>query len=210
MSLNIQYIEADFDISELENRSWETASEVVIERYWSGKKAPVERHTSVRLLWSSAALYVRFSANQYEPLIISENPNLEAKTDGLWDRDVCEIFIAPESGNTAHYFEFEIAPTGEWLDLEITISGNKRETNWDYYSEMKCAAEIGITQIRVAAKIHWNAFGKPPRANEIWAGNLFRILGSGESRGYLAWQPTETDMPNFHVPSKFGEFKFQK
>lgn len=210
MSLNIQFIDADFEISEIGSESWAAAANISIDKYWSGESAPEKRHASAKLLWSKTALYVHFSCNQYEPLVVNETPKLAVKTNSLWNRDVCEIFIAPDKKHAGHYFEFEIAPTGEWLDLEIKFSGKNRETNLDYDSEMRCAAEVSATQLRAAAKIPWEAFGKMPCANEIWFGNLFRIVGAGESRGYLAWRPTETQVPNFHVPSKFGEFIFQE
>ena len=44
---------------------------------------------------------------------------------GLWDRDVCEIFIAPDEHVIERYFEFEAAPTGEWLDVAIHWSPTK-------------------------------------------------------------------------------------
>ena len=47
-----------------------------------------------------------------------------------------------------------------------------------------------------------------PSSGDVWHGNIFRCVGKGENRGYLAWQPTETPAPNFHVPEKFGEFEF--
>jgi len=200
--------EEDFPISELDSDNWQRASDIEINKYWSGEKARVGRHAKARLLWSDSALYVRFEANQIEPLVISESPNLKGKTIGLWDRDVCEIFVAPNSKESGRYFEFEIAPNGEWIDLEIHRMPDKRETDFDYISEMESSAKIEIGKVWMAIKIEWKAFGKIPNANEIWKGNLFRCVGSGETRGYLAWQPTRTETPNFHVPETFGEFEF--
>jgi hypothetical protein len=57
-------------------------------------------------------------------------------------------------------------------------------------------------------KIPWEAFGKKPSAGDVWVGNIFRCVGAGPDRGYLAWQPTMTETPNFHVTEKFGELKF--
>lgn len=57
-------------------------------------------------------------------------------------------------------------------------------------------------------KINWQAFGKKPNEGKIWHGNLFRCVGEGETRGYLAWQPTMTEKPNFHFPEAFGEIEF--
>ena len=208
MQIKIAHIKKDFLIDELDHKFWEKAQNVLIENYWSGEEAASGRHVKVKLLWSYSAFYIRFEANQIEPLVISESPNLKGKTIGLWDRDVCEIFVAPNSKESGRYFEFEIAPNGEWIDLEIHRMPDKRETDFDYISEMESSAKIEIGKVWMAIKIEWKAFGKIPNANEIWKGNLFRCVGSGETRGYLAWQPTRTETPNFHVPEAFGEFEF--
>jgi alpha-galactosidase len=208
--IKIAHIEKDFPISELDNKSWKKAKKVSIENYWSGKRAEIGRHAKATLLWSDAAFYIRFEANQTEPLVINQTPNLKSKTRGLWDRDVCEIFVAPNADEPRRYYEFEIAPTGEWIDLAIHQLPDRRETDFEYNSGMQSAAKIGTNKIVTAIKIEWKAFGKTPQVNEIWKGNLFRCVGAGDARGYLSWQATKTETPNFHVPEAFGEFQFIK
>jgi alpha-galactosidase len=206
--LTIAHISADFSIAELDNKSWNKASDTLIDKYWSGKPAHAGRYVNARLLWSNNALYVRFEATQTEPLIVSDPPNLATKTKGLWDRDVCEIFIAPDKNNRNKYFEFEIAPNGEWIDLGIEIVSGKRSTDFDYRSGMESATRIEKDKVVMAIKVPFKALGKTPKAGDIWLGNLFRCVGKDPDRGYLAWQPTSTEKPNFHVPEKFGEFEF--
>jgi hypothetical protein len=179
--LKIKFLKNDFPVGEFGNKNWENAAEISIDKYWSGTAAPTGRHAKAKLLWSNTALYVRFEANQDEPLVVSEKPNLKSKTLGLWDRDVCEIFVAPNITEPRKYFEFEIAPNGEWIDLGIYQLPDCRETDWDYQSGMQSAAKIESGKITMA---------------------------SGEMRGYLAWQPTKTPEPAFHVPQAFGEFEF--
>ncbi|MDQ3324063.1 MAG: carbohydrate-binding family 9-like protein [Acidobacteriota bacterium] len=208
--IKIARIEKDFSINEFDNKDWQKAKEIEAGKYWSGEIAPNGRHFKAKLLWSDVALHVRFRANQSEPLIISDTPNLESKTIGLWDRDVCEIFVAPDKNNLQKYFEFEIAPSGEWIDLKIQQTPNGRQTDFDYDSEMQSAARIEKDKVLMQLKIGWKAFGKTPKAGDVWRGNLFRCVGAGETRSYLAWQPTRTDEPNFHVPEAFGEFEFSE
>ncbi len=210
MRVKIPHIEKDFLIGEIDHEFWKKAQEILIENYWSGEKATSGRHAKARLLWSDSAFYIRFEANQTEPLVISKTPNLKTGTKGLWDRDVCEIFVAPNSKQSNKYFEFEIAPNGEWVDLGIQLMSDKRETDLKYHSGMESAAKIEIGKVWMAMKIQWKAFGKIPKANDVWKGNLFRCVGRGETRGYLAWSPTQTETPNFHVPEAFGEFEFVK
>jgi hypothetical protein len=206
----VKYIKSDFPISELENKSWEKAQTIEVDKYWSGENVPKERRFKAKLLWSDTAVYVRFEANQKEPLIVSETPNLTSKTRGLWDRDVCEIFLAPNRAEFRKYFEFEIAPNGEWIDLGIHQMPDKRDTDWDYASGMQSKSLIGKDKILMAIKIEWKAFGKTPKAGDVWLGNIFRCVGKGKKRGYLAWSPTMTKEASFHVPEKFGEFEFVK
>src|SRR5918912_1655875 len=104
----------DFD-----NAAWAKARPVEIRRYWSGEDAPAGKHAEARIIWTDAALVVRFVARQTEPPVVCESPRLDQKTLGLWDRDVCEIFVAPDAAAPERYFEFEVAPTGEWVDLGI-------------------------------------------------------------------------------------------
>jgi hypothetical protein len=206
--IKIAHVKNDFSINELDNKAWKSAAETSIEKYWSGENAPKGRQFKAKLLWSDAALYVRFEANQNEPLVISEKANLTSKTRGLWDRDVCEIFLAPNKNEPRKYFEFEIAPNGEWIDLGIYQKPDERITDWDYVSGMKSAARIEKNKIVMAIKIEWKAFGKTPKTGEIWLGNVLRCVGSDPTRGYLTWQPTLTKEASFHVPEKFGEFEF--
>jgi len=208
--IKIKYLKNDFAVTELDNGNWKKAAEISIEKYWSGENAPIGRHAKAKLLWSKTAFYIRFEASQTEPLIVSDKPNLKNKTRGLWDRDVAEIFVAPDKSEPRKYFEFEIAPNGEWIDLAIHQMPERRETDWDYNSGMQSAARIEKDKVWMAIKIEWKAFGKTPQANEVWHGNLFRCVGAGETRGYLAWQPTKTPQPSFHVPEAFGEFEFTK
>src|SRR5258708_4971117 len=140
--LKIAHISKDFSIGNLNDTAWTKGSETAVVNYWSGNTAPEGRHFKVRLLWSTTALYVRFDASQSEPLVISDKPDLTKKTRGLWDRDVCEIFIAPNASQRNKYFEFEIAPTGEWIDLGIEVTPKERITDWDYKSGMTSTAKI--------------------------------------------------------------------
>ena len=199
----------DVEASDLDHAEWEKASAIHITRYWSGEEAPAGRQAEARVVWSNAALCVRFDCRQAEPLVISDAPQREQKTLGLWERDVCEIFIAPDAVEPERYFEFEAAPTGEWLDLAIHQMPEERETDWQYRSGMGVAARILEGRIMIALRVPWGAFPHAPQTGERWRANLFRCVGADPQRGYLAWQPTRTERPNFHVPQSFGWLYFK-
>ncbi|HLA95040.1 MAG TPA: carbohydrate-binding family 9-like protein [Pyrinomonadaceae bacterium] len=183
---------------------------VEIDKYWNGVSAPGNRTFSATMFWSDSYFYVLFEAKQSEPLIVNKSPHLDTKTMGLWDRDVCEIFIAPDINEPGKYFEFEVAPTGEWIDVALDATAGERKSDWEYRSGMESAAKIDQGLIVMAIRIPWTAFGKTPKIGDIWLGNLFRCIGKDPDRGYLAWSSTMTKSPNFHVPERFGEFEFVK
>ncbi len=206
--IEAHYTNAPLAVADLDNEEWMRARAVGLTRYWSGALAPPARHAEARAVWSQSALFVRFVCRQDEPLITSAAPQFEQKTMGLWDHDVCEIFVAPDAQNPQRYFEFEAAPTGEWLDLAIECHEDGRTTDWNFNSGMKAAASVRGGVVTIALSVPWAAFGKRPHASERWRANLFRCIGAGPSRGYLAWQPTRTPQPNFHLPSAFGWLEF--
>ena len=188
--------------------AWTAAEAVTITTYWSGETAPEGRHFTARLLWSESAFHVLFEADQNEPLVIADEPEISRKTIGLWERDVCEIFVAPDRDEPQRYFEFEAAPTGEWLDLKIDLTSGERVTDREYTSGMEVSARVEAGRVLIAMRIPWEAFGSRPQPDDVWLGNIFRCVGTGPDRGYLAWRPTMTDEPQFHVPEAFGEFRF--
>jgi Carbohydrate family 9 binding domain-like len=188
---------------------WNLAEPIMIQRLWSGEPASSERQAEARLCWSDAGLHVRFRGNQHEPLVISSAPNTTKKTLGLWDRDVCEIFVAPDPDNVSIYYEFEAAPTGEWVDLAIAITPSGRETEWDYASGMEAAAAFENKRVTVGMTIPWSERIPKPAAGVLWKVNLFRCVGPEEPARYLAWRPTGAPEPAFHIPEAFGWLRFE-
>ena len=194
--------------NDFENEIWKQCQPVKIEHYWSGEPAPASRHAEARICWSNEALHVRFIGNQQEPLVASANPQTEKKTLGLWDRDVCEIFLAPDPSKPDRYFEFEGAPTGEWIDLGITFTSEGRQTDWDFASGFTVAAKVEGEQLFVGMRIPWSEAIPKPQRGDVWRVNLFRCVGPESPDRYLAWRPTRTPEPNFHVPEAFGSLQF--
>jgi len=183
---------------------WQNTSPIVFCTDWQGKNPDPGRETKARVLWSGETLYLRFECRFYEFFLFSD-AEANGHHDHLWERDVAEAFLQPDSSRALCYREFEISPNGMWLDLDIfpggradlqsglqrSVSVNKRDQTW--------AAEMAIP-LR-ALTPHFD-----PRA--VWRANFFRVEGSKEPRTYLAWQPTKTPQPNFHVPSAFGRLRF--
>ncbi len=198
----------DLSATQLDHSAWKSAHAIKIDHYWSGEPAPAGRSAEATLLWSDNAIHVRYVCRQAEPLIASSDPQLAKKTLGLWDRDVCEIFLAPDPNVPERYFEFEAAPTSEWIDLALHTTPDKRETDWEFHSGMTAAARVEPGRVIIAMRLPWDHWIHKPQKGERWRANLFRCVGDGPTRGYLAWQPTHTPEPAFHVPSAFGWLRF--
>ena len=201
------WIAAGIYPAKLDSPHWQSAAPVEIKRRWSGEAAPLNHYAEARILWSDHALCVRFDCRQTEPPIISAQPQLDKKTIGLWHRDVCEIFIAPDQNVPSRYFEFEAAPNGEWVDLAIRFQESERKTDFEFSSGMTVAASVGEDKLIVVISIPWSYSIPKPEKGDKWRVNLFRCIGVGNER-YLAWQPTFTLDPNFHVPESFGWLEF--
>lgn len=207
----------DLAATDLNNPAWGKAKPVHLTRYWSGEPAPTGRHAEARILWSSAALHVRFGCHENELLVVSSKPQTSKKSIGLWDRDVCEIFIAPDPSVIERYYEFEAAPTGEWLDVAIHWMPDKRESDWHFHSGMTVASDLNHDPrilvkhgyFMIGMRIPWNDWIHEPNKGERWRVNLFRCVGKDPERGYLTWRPTRTPQPNFHVPQVFGWLVFK-
>ncbi|MGI9166178.1 MAG: carbohydrate-binding family 9-like protein [Pyrinomonadaceae bacterium] len=202
------WVDSDLLAVDMDHPAWTNAPAINLSRYWSGEEAPSNRHAEARIVWSEEAIVVRFLCPQAEPLIVSPNPQTDRKAIGLWDRDVCELFVAPDPDEPNRYFEFEAAPTGEWIDLAIDLTARGRETDWDFHSGMTAAAHVTKHRILIAMRIPWSLWIHKPQRGDRWRANLFRCVGIGEERGYIAWNPTRTAQPDFHVPDAFGWLHF--
>ena len=183
---------------------WQTAEAVAFCSDWQGKSRDPGRETRVRILWSSQKLYLRFEC-QYRELNVFGDSDPNGRRDHLWDRDVAEAFLQPDPSRERYYKEFEVSPNGMWIDLAISPgpladlnSGMQRSVVLDEKSHT-WTAELAIPMGALTS--HFD-----PQA--IWRANFYRVEGAKEPRTYMAWQPTGTPQPNFHVPSAFGRLRF--
>jgi len=183
---------------------WQNASPVTFYSDWQGKNADPSRETRVRVLWSRQHLYLRFECH-YRELFTFEDSDLNGRRDHLWDRDVAEAFLQPDPSRERFYREFEVSPNGMWVDLDIfpggladLKSGLQRSVVLDKKAHT-WTAELAIPMKSLTTMFDPSA---------IWRANFYRVEGRNEPRAYLAWQPTKTPQPNFHVPNAFGKMRF--
>lgn len=183
---------------------WERASPIAFCGDWQGGNADPSRETQVRVLWSERNLYLRFKC-RFRELFLFPDCDADARRDRLWDRDVVEAFLQPDPSRTGYYKEFEVSPNGMWIDLDIFPGGRS-----DLKSEMRRSVvldeEAETWSAEVAIPIPALTANFDPSL--IWRANFYRVEGKQEPRAYLAWQPTLTRQPNFHVPARFGSLRF--
>jgi alpha-galactosidase len=184
--------------------AWRGAIAIAFSSDWQGKNADPGRETEVRVLWSRQYLYLRFECH-YRELFTFGDSDPNGRRDHLWDRDVAEVFLQPDPSRERFYREFEVSPNGMWVDLDIfpggladLKSGLQRSVFLDEKSH-RWSAELAIPMKSLTTKFD-------PAA--IWRVNFYRVEGRTEPRTYLAWQPTNTPQPNFHVPQAFGRLRF--
>ena len=208
----IPYVAGDPPLSaDPSSPAWRNAGVTVISKDCSVQVDYPALRTQVRGFWTSTHLYLLFSC-PYNELNLFLPPLGGGPRDKLWDRDVVEIFLGEDWTRIGHYREFEIAPTGDWIDLAIDLDRDSYDQSWR--SGWKTAARIDQAAHAwyAAVRIPLSAVGSAPvKQGSKWRANLYRIEGQGPDarRHFLCWQPTcvvHRD-PN-HVPENFGTLVF--
>jgi alpha-galactosidase len=183
---------------------WQAAEPIRFSADWQGKNADPGVETEVRVLWSPEMLYLRFVC-RYRELFVFEDSDPNGRRDHLWDRDVAEAFLQPPPGTGKNYKEFEIAPNGMWIDLDIFPGGRA-----DLKSGLTRSVHLDEARKFWTAELAMPMRSLTPHFDpaQPWRANFYRVEGKAEPRRYMAWQATNTPEPNFHVPERFGELQF--
>ena len=191
---------------------WAQCEAAAIDRFWNGKSALRERGhnwpnlTHVRSLWGDQALFFYFES-WFDSLHVNSDWGTEAATERLSDNDVVEAFLRPE--RSGHYFEFEVSPLGQWLDLRVLKPRVDTDLQWHSGLTVKALLTEGENIWRAFLGMPYHPMAaEAPEVGAAWRLNLFRIAGQEPARDYLAWRPTFTERPDFHVPGAFGHLIF--
>ena len=193
--------------------TWSHAASTWIEKDCTHNIDYQKLKSEVRGFWTESDLYLLFIC-PYTKLNLWLPADNSKDRDKLWDRDVVEFFLGDDWKDIKHYREFEIAPTGDWIDLAIDLNKNSYDPKWQ--SGWK-------PEGRIDEKNHvWYAAARVPlksvsadsvKAGTKWRANVYRIegLGPDAQRHFLCWQPTcvVNRDPN-HVPEHFGTLVFSK
>jgi len=188
---------------------WKRAKWVEFDNDASGKPHYPEAATRVASVWTETHICFAFSS-RYDSLNIYEGEDPKTERWQLWDRDVVEVFLNPQPDRMNHYFEFEVAPNNQWLDLEIDKTKDPfNDASWnsgfDHATRIDAEHHIWTAEMRIPLA-SMNVREIHPGAQ--WRVNLFRASGKGpdDHRKFLAWSIIPEEK-TFHVPTRFGILK---
>jgi uncharacterized protein (DUF362 family) len=180
--------------------AWDAAPAVTFDTDWSGAKTSVS--TRVRALWSDKALYVLWELEGAALNVDAKRP-VATERNKLYEEDCVELFLSPDPARRSRYFEVEVGPLGHFFDLAVDRATKKSDTAWS--SEPQIATEVDRDKHRATIEVALRAADvtRALAAGARLPFALYRMEGRSPRR-YLAWSPTRTAKPNFHVPAAFG------
>ena len=213
-SFSIPYVSQTQELStNPDSPTWAHAASTSIEKDCSYQIDYAHLKTEVRAFWTDSDLYLLFISPYTELNLWLPADNTKDRLK-LWDRDVVEFFLGDDWQNIKRYREFEIAPTGDWVDLAIDLNKDTYDAKWDSGWQRQGRIDEKNHIWYAAARVPLRSVSeKPVEAGSKWRVNLYRIdgLGADPVRHFMCWQPTcviNRD-PN-HVPEHFGTLVFTK
>jgi len=197
---------------DLNKKVWLKANWVRFEHDMSGQRHYPQAETQVASLWTATYVYFAFRC-KYSILNIYEGEDAAKERWELWKRDVVEVFANPQPEIVTHYYEFEVAPNNQWIDLEIDKTKTPfNDAAWDSHFEhathvdskrriWTCEMRIPVSSMKVQAM----------EPGLEWRVNFYRADGPGDDskRRFMCWS-TIPEGQTFHVPTRFGIIKFVK
>jgi hypothetical protein len=215
ITITSKFSAADFaPDANLSKKVWKDAVRVTLDRDRFGHTRFPDSETHVASLWTPGYVYFAYWC-RYRSLNIYAGEDPAKERWELWNRDVVEAFINPLPEHFLHYYEFEVAPNNQWIDLEIDLTRKPMEdAGWDSHFEH-------ATKIDVEHKVWVMEMRIPVRSMKVnaiqpgdeWRLNLYRCDGPGDDtqRRFMSWSALpEGHNKSFHQPASFGIIKFVK
>lgn len=191
---------------------WAAAAQGGMHRDCTHQRDYPELHTEIRGFWTDTHVYFVFES-LYRTLNVFLPAHGAGDRDKLWDRDVVEFFLGADTTHINRYREFEIAPTGDHVDLAIEYDRQKYDQSWDSGWETVARIDEKTHRWYAAARIPIKAITTDPvKPGTRWRINLYRIDGQGPDsvRRFICWRPTcVTHRDPNHVPEAFGTLLFR-
>lgn len=211
--LESQFLLKDFTPDgNLEKDAWEEADWVRFNHDTSGRHAYPQSETKVAALWTPMHLYLAFRC-RYSTLNIYQGEDAAKERWELWDRDVVEVFVNPQPDRVNHYYEFEVSPNNQWIDLEIDntktpFNDAGWNSNFAHATRVDSRNHVWTCEMRIPA----SSMGvRQVQPGDEWRINFYRADGPGENseRRFMSWS-TIPEGKSFHAPTRFGLIRFVK
>lgn len=170
-----------------------------------------QSETHVASRWTRHFLYLAFWC-RYTTLNLFPGEDSHQERWGLWERDVVESFIAPDPERPSHYFEFEVAPNNQWIDLEINLTQQPfNNAHWnsgfEHATRVDAARHLWTSEWRIPLSSLTRSGISP---EDTWRINFYRSDGTAPHRRAMSWGALPRKLPNssFHQPDSFGVLRF--
>jgi hypothetical protein len=147
-------------------------------------------------------LIARFSVRRSaEVYVNSALPKGESQW-GLWDWDVVELFLScGGQASRLPYYEFQVSPLGQHLELEILEP--RKKVNRDFRSGLRCSARVSPGKgWEGELSVSLDRLGWKGDASTL-VGNAFAIVGPPTERTYWSLFLGPQQKPDFHLPHEF-------
>ena len=197
----------------LDKQVWKKAEWVKFDHdAFSPKRFPGSQ-TAAASFWTPTYVYFAFRC-KYATLNIYEGEDPTKEKWGLWNRDVVEVFANPEPQRVNHYYEFEVAPNNQWIDLEIDLDKTPfTDAGWNSGFEHATRVDGPKHLWTCEMRIPWRSMNvQRLEAKAEWRLNFYRADGLGDDtqRRFLSWSPIRGEKRSFHAPTSFGAIRFVK
>jgi uncharacterized protein (DUF362 family) len=180
--------------------AWDAIPAVSFDTDWAG--ATTGTPTSVRFAWSPKALTMLWEVDEAGINADASRPT-DTERAKLYEEDCVEIFLAPDAKEPGRYYELEVGPLGHFLDVAIDRSAKKSDVAWSAEARIATQVDRDKKHVTIEVSVPAAAITKALAPGARLPLGLYRMEGRGQ-RKFLAWSPTRTPRPDFHVPSAFG------
>ena len=127
-SLSIPHMSSGIELNtDPHSKVWAKTASAWISKDCTRSLGYPDLKTEVKGFWTDRHLYLLFIC-PYRTLNLFLPAQGNRDRDKLWDKDVVEMFLGDDWQKIRHYREFEIAPTGDWVDLAIDLDGDAAAT----------------------------------------------------------------------------------
>ena len=199
---------------DLAKAEWEKAKWVRFDHNYLGAEEYPEVETEVASLWTKEHIYFAYRAH-YTALNTYEGEDAAKERWKLWERDVVEVFLNPRPEHLKVYYEFEVAPNNQWLDLDIDLDRDPYpnaawDSGWDHATRVDEKAKVWTCEFRIPL----DSMKVPTiQPGEAWRLNFYRMDGKEEGakpRHLMSWSPITPPHNGYHTPKYFGTVRFVK